>query len=47
MNHLMKRLICVLAVLSAAFACNENPETPTDEKIPEPDVPGVTVPAGQ
>ena len=30
----MKRLICVLAVLSAAFACNE---TPTDEKIPEPE----------
>ena len=43
----MKRLICVLAVLSAAFACNENPETPTDEKIPEPDVPGVTVPAAE
>ena len=43
----MKRLICVLAVLSAAFACNENPETPTDVKIPEPDVPGVTVPAAE
>ena len=43
----MKRLICVLAVLSAAFACNEIPETPTDEKIPEPDVSGVTVPAAE
>ena len=36
-----------VAVLSAAFACNENPETPTDEKIPEPDVPGVTVPVAE
>ena len=37
----------MLAVLSAAFASNETPETPTDEKIPEPDVPGVTVPAAE
>ncbi len=43
----MKRLICVLAVLSAVFACNEIPETPTDEKKPEPNVPAVTVPAAE